>query len=254
MAFLPKIVTDFTSTLSNTVKGVTSLPSVKTGLAVTSSYTDGQPGEALILALSTAWIGLGPAAMVKRDLESLKGNAIGRKGLLNNPSRTEALALDRQDFKQPSYLRLGDTVLPPTQTYELRGGVETNSSQLIDGIDVIQLTRKKAKTIDCEIKFVFSPRETDDTFSIRGKLDEIRDFATVIRELADSLAVFEVANERINSNFGVTYAIMTEYRFRENAGSNICVFNFTLVEVAFGANVLTLDARTTSDSTRRTIG
>lgn len=252
---IPKPIANITGKIGKAAGGITALPVTPVASAVLSSHTNGAAGKVMMLALSTAWIGLGAADLIRRTIAQnrISGNPLNVEPKQRGTSASAPPPLDRQDYLQASYLRLDEFVLPPTQTYELRGALDVNESRLVDGVDIIQLVRRKAKTVDCEIRFRFDAPETDDTFTLRTQQDKLSDFASMVSQVAESMSVFEVSNARINNVFGVQYAIMTDYRYRENPGSTVCTFNFTLKEVKYGANLLTFDARSVNDTTNRTL-
>jgi hypothetical protein len=65
----------------------------------------------------------------------------------------------------------------------------------------------------------------------------------MLSELYEKDVVFLVDNETLNDTFGVEYVIMSKYRFMPRSGSKTFVFEFSLMEVKFGDDILTFDEK-----------
>ena len=57
--------------------------------------------------------------------------------------------LDRYDYTKLYSLQIGDYFMPMSQTFSVKARKRLNVSALVDGPDIIQQTRKEAKTINC---------------------------------------------------------------------------------------------------------
>jgi len=215
-------------------------------------------GRAVLLTLSTAWIGIGlinPARTNKQDLlaqtvandTALKTKQLTQSSDLNSYTQL----LDRYDTSKMWGVKFGDYFMPLSQTYSLSASKKLNISSLVDGIDIIQQTRKEAKTIECTLKI--SINENQDTLQImkgeEGATSQLSHLHVMLADLYEQDTVFKIDNETIKKTFGVEYAIMTRYKFLPRAGSNIYIFEFSLMEVKFGDNVLTFDESQIQEST-----
>jgi plasmid replication initiation protein len=129
--------------------------------------------------------------------------------------------------------------MPLSQTYSVRATKKLNISSLVDGIDIIQQTRKEAKTVDCTLKI--SVNGDQKNLQLVNENNKIKQLAEFLSELYEKDVVFNVDNETINDTLGVSWVIMSSYRFMPRAGSKLFTFEFSLTEVKFGDNVLTFD-------------
>jgi hypothetical protein len=140
--------------------------------------------------------------------------------------------------------------MPMSQSFTLRAKKRLNVSSLVDGIDIIQQTRKEAKTIDCQLRITLRENQPNlevQNSTVTAREDMVRSltvFSRMLQELYENDAVFKIENQVINDTFGVSYAIISEYEFRPKLRSNIFDFNLSLTEVKYGDNVITFDVRT----------
>lgn len=141
--------------------------------------------------------------------------------------------------------------LPLSQTFTLRAKKKLNISSLVDGIDIIQQTRKEAKTIDCSLRI--SLRESQTNLQIVDMDNEVQTLSQFLADLYEADAVFYIANDMINNTFGVEYVIMSDYKFIPRVSMGTYTFEFALTEVKYGENVLTLDLSEVDAGTQRQI-
>lgn len=157
---------------------------------------------------------------------------------------------DRYERQNLCSLRLGDYWMPMSQSFTLRAKKRLNVSSLVDGIDIIQQTRKEAKTIDCQLRITLRENQPNlevQNDTVTAREDMVRSltvFSRMLQELYENDAVFKIENQVINDTFGVNYAIISEYEFRPKLRSNIFDFSLSLTEVKYGDNVITFDVRT----------
>ncbi len=232
-------VSDMTQAATSAAAGAYhASPLGKTLGAVSSAANDlaGVPGKLAVLALSKAWIGLsvkgiidGPEKTVPKGVKDpRKYNVVfARKGL------------DRFDRTKLYSLQLGDYFMPLSQTFTVKARKKLNVSQLVDGPDIIQQTRKEAKTIECVLRIGIN--DSQKNLQLLDVSGEIAKLNALIYDLYESDRVFEVDNEEINNVHGVTHAIMTEYRFIPRVGMGTYTFEFSITEVKYGDNVVTFD-------------
>lgn len=214
--------------------------------ASTAGDLVGIAGKAAVLTLSKAWIGIGmvkPASTERRNdvpnIEELQHKQITRvEGRVRGAS---GAPLDRFDYEKLYSLQLGDYFLPLSQTFTLRAKKKLNVSHLVDGVDIIQQTRKEAKTIDCSLRI--SLRENQNNLQIVDINNEMQQLSWFLSDLYDDDAVFAINNDMVNNTFGVTYAIMSEYKFIPRVSMGTYTFEFSLTEVKYDDNVLTFDLR-----------
>lgn len=214
-----------------------SSPIGKTLGAVSSTTGDAAalPGQLAVLTLSKAWIGLG----LTRPANTTDVSAGGVKDPRKYGTTFSRKELDRFDRTKLYSLQLGDYFMPLSQTFTVRARKKLNVSSLVDGPDIIQQTRKEAKTIECVLRIGINESQKNlQLLDIAGEIAKLNAF---IYDLYESDQVFEVDNEEINDVHGVTHAIMTEYRFIPRTGMGTYTFEFSITEVKYGDNVVTFD-------------
>lgn len=218
-----------------------------------------EASDAVLLSLSAAAVTLGTIrSFKKKDRESevqdpeLRALTQGKQRI-----ETEQESLDRYDPTKMYSLKIGDFFMPLSQSFTLRAKKRLNISSLVDGVDIIQQTRKEAKTIDCVLRLTLRGNQPNLTItdSVMGNaVDNLNDgtvttslpqyiLAALTRFLStvyETDKVVKIENDVINKTLGVEYAIMSEYKFLPKHGAGTFTFEFTLVEVDFNANVLTV--------------
>lgn len=219
------------------------------GSSIGSSLQKGHTiaGKAVLLTLSKAWIGIGILKPATTEGVSVEGVTAGVYAKNNYKKGQESKTPYIEHFFTSKMwsIKFGDYFMPLSQTYTVRAVKELNISSLVDGIDIIQQTRKQAKTIDCTLKI--SINENQANLQIH-RMDpdalatvEISTLKRFLSELYEKDVVFKVENATINHVLNVEYVIMSSYRFLPRSGSKIYIFEFSLTEVKFGDNVLTFD-------------
>ena len=205
--------------------------------------------EPVVVALATAWIGIGAA----RPATTAKGVPVSIPLETDNDLIAATLAPDRFDYNELWSLQIGDYFMPLSQTFTLRAKKKLNVSSLVDGVDIIQQTRKAAKTIDCVLRI--SLREGQQNLKLLEKSPgqteaeaQVVELAQFLRGFYDSDAILAIRNAMINDTFGVQYVIISEYKFTPREGQKTYLFEFSLTEVQYGDNVLTLDLRQIRDT------
>lgn len=196
--------------------------------------------NAVVLSLAKAWIGIGTFRPASTEG---KGHM---NPILPNHSNSRRKDIDRFDYNNLWSVQIGDYFMPLSQTFRLRAKKRLNVSSLVDGIDIIQQTRREAKTIECTL--ILTVRDNQNNLQIveQGKREATK-LADFLRNFYDSDTVLKINNSEINDTFGVNYVFMSEYDFNPQVGKLTYVFNFTLTEVIYGDNVLTFDKRQVSD-------
>lgn len=167
--------------------------------------------------------------------------------ILSVSKRTPS-GIDRYDYTKLWSLQIGDYFMPLSQEFTLRAKKKLNVSSLVDGIDIIQQTRKDAKTIDCSMRFTLRDNNPNLTVVEFGRVtneakEAMNTFAKFLQEFYESDAVLEIKNETINNVFDVRHVIISEYKFTPRKGSKSFQFDFSLTEVIYGNDVLTFDVR-----------
>lgn len=209
--------------------------------------------NAVVLSLDYSWLALG---LVKPASTSGTGwkDLIGTYTPIESQAKTDdkvsvkspSNSIDRYDYTKLWSLKLGDYYMPLSQTFSLRARKRLNVSSIVDGIDIIQQTRKEAKTIDCTLRIALRDevwdnlevQKTTETDSVESGLAV---FAKFLQEFYENDAVFMVRNKMINETFGVQYVFISEYLFTPTVGKGTFQFNFSLTEVKYGDDVLTFD-------------
>ena len=225
----------------------------------------------VVLALSTAWIGIGLVRPAKTNDDAIISiPSWAKKQKTESESVTVSTGeIDRYDYSKLWSLQIGEYFMPLSQTFSLRAKKRLNVSSLVDGVDIIQQTRKEAKTIDCVLRLTLRDNQPNlqivqggssssnqsqegDEFldgstvnettpnSTPGKVVELAQF---LREFYDGDAVLQIRNKMINETFGVEYVFISEYKFTPKVGMGTFTFEFSLTEVKYGENVLTFNLR-----------
>lgn len=258
---------------------------VKVGQQATSMLAS-EMTNAVTLTLANAWIGIStanPASTAKGGWGDIVSNLTKVKGrnAIQNDVQANTYDIDRYDTRKLWSVRIGDYFMPLSQTFTLRAKKRLNVSSLVDGIDIIQQTRKEAKTIDCSLRLTLrnnqpnleivkegsryveptfsvenlSQAQTIDTLSVFAVSSEqnaeaykaMHTFGEFLQKFYEEDAIFEINNSTINDTFGVKYVFISEYTFRPRASAGTFQFDFSLTEVSFGDDVLTFDVREIGD-------
>jgi len=202
-------------------------------------------GEAVVLTLSKAWIGVGlikPATTVTNDLRSKEANVfnIAKEQIPESASPV----VNRWDTTQMFSIKLDEYYLPLSQSYRARAKKRINESSLVDGPDILQQTRKEAKEIECTLRI--SVDENASALQLMKREAEeakIAKLSDMLTDLYESDKVFRVENDTLRNMFGLDYVIMIGYQFSPKVGSRVYTFEFTLREIKYGDNILTFDQR-----------
>lgn len=214
------------------------------------------PGNAVVLGMAKAWIAMGVLQKANTAIDSIKNAKAVYNSKFNpakdasgNPRIDTSPLIDRYDTDQMWGMKLGEYFLPLSQTYTAVAQKKVNVSSLVDGIDIIQQTRKSAKTIDCSLKISVNPSSTNLQFMQKEeRLEQVKYLAEFLADLYETDAVFAVDNETLNETFGIDFVLMTKYKFTPKAGSRVYLFEFSLMEVKYGENVLTFDENQLQES------
>lgn len=259
---------------------------VKVGQQATSLLAS-EMTNALTLTLANTWLGISaanPASTAKGGWGDIISNLSRVKGrnAIQDDIQANTYNIDRYDTRKLWSVRIGDYFMPLSQTFMLRAKKRLNVSSLVDGIDIIQQTRKEAKTIDCSLRLTLrnnqpnleivkeGSRYVEPTFSVENlsqaqSIDTLNVFAVSSEQNAEAYkamdtfgeflqkfyeedAIFEINNSTINDTFGVKYVFISEYTFRPRASAGTFQFDFSLTEVSFGDDVLTFDVREIGDA------
>lgn len=196
----------------------------------------------VVLSLAKTWIAVGMVRPATTDGTPMFEKPAWLKS--KSPAALKSTegstpTVDRYNYDGLYSVQIGDYFMPLSQTFRLRAKKRLNVSHLVDGIDIIQQTRKEAKTIDCTLRLTL--RDNQDNLKIMKASNKVAELSQFLTDFYESDAVFEINNDTINNTFGVTHVMITEYDFQPKAASMTYTFNFTLTEVNYGENVLTFD-------------
>lgn len=232
-----------------------------------------EASDAVLLSLSAAAVTLGTIRSFKKKDKGgevqdpeLRVLTYGKQSI-----ETKQESFDRYDPTKMYSLKIGDFFMPLSQSFTLRAKKRLNISSLVDGVDIIQQTRKEAKTIDCVLRLTLRDNQPNLTITdnITGKAEEVftrsytnlaggfestdegvvttshpkyilTAFTRFLSDIYEEDKVVKIQNDVINKTLGVEYAIMSEYKFLPKHGAGTFTFEFTLVEVDFNANVLSI--------------
>lgn len=260
---LEKIRKDYEATTKDFTANYHTHPVINNIEATTDFVHDvvNEAGNTLVLSLAKTWVAISPfkPATTREDgadflqalgLKRFKNTSVGFANGDEASTRIQSI-----DESKLYYMKLGEYVMPISQTFTLKAKKNINVSSLVDGIDIIQQVRSEAKTINCVLKLALNESQLGIAdisahelgqraplqFYKRKYGDDIQMLNNVLTDLYDSNAVFMINNSYINEMFNVEHVIMTEYEFKPRVSSNIYEFDFSLMEVEYGANVMTLD-------------
>lgn len=210
----------------------------------------------VLLALSKAWIGIGlvlPATTKPRFTNIETGATLWRKqGGVFGSKDSKTPTLDRFDSTELFSVQVDQYYMPLSQTFSLRAKKNLQTSNLVDGIEIIEQTRKEAKTIDCTMRITL--REDQERLKIVRAGNIVAELDEFLNEIYEEDKVVRINNQYINSTCLVDYVMMTDYKFVPSPGRKSFQFDFTLREIIYGDNVLTFDSRQlNNDVTNRQI-
>jgi len=217
--------------LGNVISQVQSkLP--RLGISTENLYK--KASDTLVVAMSSSWVGISTYTKVREVVSTIQKEGLieGVKSVLRGKNPDP----DRFDSTQLYSLQIGDYFMPMSQTFSVRAKKRLNVSSLIDGIDIIQQTRKEAKTIECSLRL--SLREGQTNMQIVEADNYVVELSTFLYEFYEKDAIFRIQNEMINDAFGVEHVFISEYRFSPRAGHKGYQFDFSLTEVQVGEEVL----------------
>lgn len=246
-----KLLKGVQSTTEQAVQSVTAMKNVKSTIDSVARFSSvaqdmyALAGKTVLLSLSKAWLGVGLIKPARTEKISTDSTASKHAPTAAFSERAETPEIDRFDTSKMWSIRFGDYFMPLSQTYAVRASKKLNVSSLVDGIDIIQQTRKEAKSVDCTLKIsVNTEHKNLNLASEDGKIKQLAEF---LSELYEDDVVFNVDNETINDTLGIEWVIMSSFKFIPRAGQRTFTFEFSLTEVKFGDNVLTFDERQIQD-------
>lgn len=216
----------------------------------------------VVLTLSTAWLAIGMVKPAKTNDDDtiISVPSWAKKQKKESESVTASTGeIDRYDYSKLWSLQIGEYFMPLSQTFSLRAKKRLNVSSLVDGVDIIQQTRKEAKIIDCVLRLTLrdnqpnlqivqggsssSNQSQEGGESVNETTGKVVELAQFLREFYDGDAVLQIRNKMINETFGVEYVFISEYKFTPKVGMGTFTFEFSLTEVKYGENVLTFNLR-----------
>lgn len=216
----------------------------------------------VVLTLSTAWLAIGMVKPAKTNDDDtiISIPSWAKKQKKESESVTASTGeIDRYDYSKLWSLQIGEYFMPLSQTFSLRAKKRLNVSSLVDGVDIIQQTRKEAKIIDCVLRLTLrdnqpnlqivqggsssSNQSQEGGESVNETTGKVVELAQFLREFYDGDAVLQIRNKMINETFGVEYVFISEYKFTPKVGMGTFTFEFSLTEVKYGENVLTFNLR-----------
>lgn len=219
--------------------GITEVVGAVSAVASIASDIYEAVNGAIVMGLSKAWI----ITSIRRPSSTLPDSSDTNVFSSSTPKKVESRTfdedLDRADRTKMWSMQLDEFFMPLSQTYTIRAKKRLNVSSLVDGVDIIQQTRKEMKTIDCSLRI--SLREDQPNLQIVKAQNEIAKLGEVLTALYDSDKIFKIDNATINDTFGVVDVFMTDYKFAPSAGKSTFVFEFTLTQVILNENTLTFD-------------
>lgn len=203
--------------------------------------------DPLLLTMSAAYIGVSYGSAKKRLFPKV-ANVIDSNATVHEKEQLKKEYFTEMNPKVDDStklwsLQIDDYFMPLSQTFTLRAKKKLNVSSLVDGIDIIQQTRKQAKTIDCTLRLAIREDRQMNLQLRDASTLQVASLSSFLQDAYETNQVIKVSNQTINDVFGVVYAIMTEYKFTPRAGYGTYLFEFSLTEVKYGENVLTFNLR-----------
>lgn len=200
--------------------------------------------DAVLLTLSKAWIGISATRPAKTNDDKAYSVPSWLQSASTSPEVATISAstptLDRFDYTKLWSLRLEDYFMPLSQTFDLKAKKRLNVSSLVDGIDIIQQTRKESKTLNVRLRLTLRPGQSN--LHIVNVENEMQTLSDVLSDLYESDQIFSVNGDMINNTCGVTHVIMEEYELTMRTGM-MYNLNMKLREVIYADNVVTFNLR-----------
>lgn len=188
-------------------------------------------------------------------------------------TRPAIIDINRQNTKNEFVFRCGDYFLPLSFTYSLRASKNIAYSQLVDGVEIIQVVNRKPKDITLNIRIERDQNKATNTSAgqmmsflnanvpgiakdnIDGSeidLEEIKYQITALgvalNDLYENQEVFRVENNTINDDMGIHYALLSDYTYRTNAGATYVDIMLKLHEVNMEENSVVFNRKTVDSS------
>lgn len=240
----------------------------KTTIGEVASTAVNLATDAIVLTLSDMWLGISavkPASTEGGGWRDVLSNPawLPKRGTVGERIESATPQIDRFDTRKLWSIQLGDYFLPLSQSYTLRAKKRLNIASMVDGIDIIQQTRKEAKTIDCSLRLTLRDNQPNlelvkgsqvgqtASYALADTNEAYRamqTFGEFLQDFYEKDAIFAINNSTINNTFGVSYVFISEYTFRPLVGKGTFQFDFSLTEVAFGDDILTFDINEIGDA------
>lgn len=136
----------------------------------------------------------------------------------------------------------GDYWLPLSLQFSVNASKVLDNCQLVDGPNITQRVTRSPKTVNVSFALERKQERTPDTsyveaMSIRYARAESEEKRAVYKltkflmDLFENNDVFAVENPVLNDEIGMSWAVMTSYRFAPSIGSTFGSVSFTLQEV-----------------------
>lgn len=136
----------------------------------------------------------------------------------------------------------GDYWLPLSLQFSVNASKVLDNCQLVDGPNITQRVTRSPKTVNVSFALERKQERTPGTSyieatSIRYSRSESEEARAVYKltkflmDLYENSDVFSVENPVLNDEIGISWAVMTSYRFAPSIGSTFGFVSFTLQEV-----------------------
>lgn len=258
-------ITATTERITSDILDAYGLKVVEKGIASTVDVAQ-DVSDTVILTLSKEWLGISLAKPAKTDdsrfVDQFK-DAFWLKektGQYNYSGEFGRKPIDRFDTSKLWSLQLGDYFMPLSQTFRLQAKKRLNVSSLVDGVDIIQQTRKEAKTIECSLRLTLRRNQPNleivrfddqnnaslaeiDSDVVAPATEAMKTFNDFLTRFYEQDEIFEVRNDTINRMFGVKYVFISQYQFEPLVGKGTFNFNFSLTEVSYSPDTVTFEVR-----------
>lgn len=143
-----------------------------------------------------------------------------------------------------SVFACGDYWMPLSISFSVSSRKVLDNSQLVDGPNITQRVTKSPKMVNVSFSIERKelPQEEQnadyiEATSIRFSEDSTTDkqaiykMTRMLQDLYENNDVFQVQNPVLNDEIGISWAVMTDYRFSPSEGSTFARVSFTLQEV-----------------------
>lgn len=180
-------------------------------------------------------------------------NAAAESPMANARYETLPPSHNRYDKTNAFSFKCGDVYLPISMTYNVRASKRTSSSQLVDGVEIVQMINREPKIISVNLRIEKDKTRLDavdmarnmafgnpigSTTAARSPETDVMELGAVLDSLYENSDVFHIDNDVINKDLHVEWAYMESFEYRTTAGTSVVEISMTLHEINMTENAI----------------